>query len=107
MTDFCAVAGGVGIDGDNCPGAPQGRQPAIHAALLFFPTNFAAGAIAGQILMAFVFELADRANECVTPVLGVNVARRREVGKLAEAASDEMLERKAGSLGFVRDYGAD
>ena len=84
----------VRIDAKNRNRPRQRREPAIHAPLLFFPTDLSPCPIAGLILVALVAELSHRAVERLAAILRVAIAGRREVGELAKAAGDQMLERE-------------
>ena len=103
VADFGELPAVVGVDGQNCDRPRQRGEPAIDAALLFFPADLAAGAVAGQILVALVAELVDGLDERFAALLRVAVAGRGEVGELAEAAGDEVFEREAGAFGLVGD----
>ena len=56
VADLGELPAVVGVDGEDRDRARQRGEPAIDAALLFFAADLAAGAIAGQVLVALVAE---------------------------------------------------
>ena len=107
VADFGELAAAVGVDGEDGDRPRQRGEPAIDAALLFFEADLTADAVAGLIVVAFVALGGDGFDERFAALARVAMARRSEVGELAEAAGDEMFDGEARAFGFVGEHRAD